>query len=434
MSERLLAFYGDDFTGSTDALESISLAGARTVLFLEPPTAAQLERYPDIQAIGVAGLTRSLGPGAMEKKLRPAFAALRELGVRHVHYKVCSTFDSSPMVGSIGQAIELGAEIFGGRFVPVLVGTPVLGRYCIFGNLFARYGIGSEGEIYRLDRHPAMSRHPVTPANESDLRRHLALQTQNKIALIDVLQLARPVPDICAAVDAEVAAGARIILFDALYPEHVVTLGTVFSRCAETSTPSFSVGSSSVDTALAAHWNADGTLQRRAEWPAIERAEPMLVISGSCSPVTAGQIEYALAHGFLGVRFDPASSDGAALFEVVAALRSGCSTLVYTNRGESTASPLPASRVGAALGTLAREAVAQTGIRRLVIAGGDTSSYAGRALGLEAVEMIAPLAPGAPLCRAHAPGSPADLLEINFKGGQVGAEDYFVRARHPHPL
>jgi uncharacterized protein YgbK (DUF1537 family) len=42
-----------------------------------------------------------------------------------------------------------------------------------------------------------------------------------------------------------------------------------------------------------------------------------------------------------------------------------------------------------------------------------------------AVEMIAPLAPGAPLGRAHAPGSPAHGLEVNFKGGQVGAPDYF---------
>ena len=64
-------------------------------------------------------------------------------------------------------------------------------------------------------------------------------------------------------------------------------------------------------------------------------------------------------------------------------------------------------------------------VRRVLIAGGDSSSYAARSLGIEAVEMIAPLAPGAPLCSAHAPGSPADGIEVNFKGGQVGAEDYF---------
>ena len=64
-----------------------------------------------------------------------------------------------------------------------------------------------------------------------------------------------------------------------------------------------------------------------------------------------------------------------------------------------------------------------------MVAGGDTSSYAARELGITALEMITPFLPGAPLCKAHAPGSPVDGLEVNFKGGQVGAEDYFVLMR-----
>ena len=81
---------------------------------------------------------------------------------------------------------------------------------------------------------------------------------------------------------------------------------------------------------------------------------------------------------------------------------------------------------GTALGRIVRGLLNHTGAaRRVVLAGGDTSSYAARALGIAAVEMLAPLAPGAPLCRAHAPGSPVDKLEVNFKGGQVGREDYF---------
>ena len=78
-----------------------------------------------------------------------------------------------------------------------------------------------------------------------------------------------------------------------------------------------------------------------------------------------------------------------------------------------------------ALGEVLRNALAQSSVRRVCIAGGDTSSFAARTLGIEALEMIAPLTPGAPLCRARAPGSPADNLEIVFKGGQVGAENYF---------
>src|SRR3984885_934667 len=72
MSNLLLTFYGDDFTGSTDALEQLTLAGIRTVLFIEPPTTAQLRKFPGLQAVGVAGMTRSMVTGAMEKELRLA--------------------------------------------------------------------------------------------------------------------------------------------------------------------------------------------------------------------------------------------------------------------------------------------------------------------------------------------------------------------------
>lgn len=111
-NECLLAFYGDDFTGSTDALEFLSRAGIRTMLFIEPPSQQQLAVYTGLQAIGVAGMTRSMSPAEMEETLRPAFNSLRELGPRHVHYKVCSTFDSSPQTGSIGKAIDVGASVF----------------------------------------------------------------------------------------------------------------------------------------------------------------------------------------------------------------------------------------------------------------------------------------------------------------------------------
>src|ERR1051326_4532907 len=108
----LICFYGDDFTGSTDALESLSQAGIRTVLFTKPPTQAQLAEYPGLQAVGVAGMTRSMRVADMKKELRHALAALRALNPRYVHYKVCSTFDSSPTVGSIGAVIDLAWEIF----------------------------------------------------------------------------------------------------------------------------------------------------------------------------------------------------------------------------------------------------------------------------------------------------------------------------------
>src|SRR4051812_6934361 len=115
----LICYYGDDFTGSTDAMEFLTRAGVRTALFIDTPGPEQMARYPGLRAVGVAGLTRSMTPDAMERELRPALSRLKALGAPVVHYKVCSTFDSSPRVGSIGRVIDVAVEIFDAPFVPL---------------------------------------------------------------------------------------------------------------------------------------------------------------------------------------------------------------------------------------------------------------------------------------------------------------------------
>jgi 3-oxoisoapionate kinase len=429
-----LTFYGDDFTGSTDALEQLTLAGVRTVLFIAPPTRRQLARFKNVQAIGVAGRTRSLTPGAMERELRPALKQLKALGAPHVHYKVCSTFDSSPKIGSIGRVIDVATKIFRAPFVPLLVAAPPLGRYCVFGNLFARFGIGSSGAIYRLDRHPSVSRHPITPMQEADLRLHLAKQTKQKIGLFDILIVARSPAEMRSALKKILAEDARIVLFDAIYNEQLKRVGELIDACASRKRPLFSVGSSGVEMALGAHWKKGRQGSRSIRMRSAAAAKPLLVVSGSCSAVTAGQISWALKRGFAEVVLRPnatvESSVHRAAMTTIKHLKAGRSVIVHT--GKRTAlKDNRTGRIGAMLGRVLRLAVEQTHCRRFCIAGGDTSSYVARALGIEAVEMIARLTPGAPLCRAHAPGSPIDGLEVVFKGGQVGAENYFATVREP---
>jgi len=432
----LLAFYGDDFTGSTDALEFLYRAGAKTVLFMEPPGVEQLKRYEGLQAIGVAGRSRSMRPDNMERELRPVFTALRALGAPHIHYKVCSTFDSSPTTGSIGKAIDIGASIFPASFVPVLGGAPALGRYCVFGNLFARMGIGSNGTIYRLDRHPSMSRHPVTPSDESDLRLHLGRQTKKKMGLLDILQIAKPAAEAQQALKDIVDSGAEAILFDALYEEQMAGIGRLIDAYASPGHTLFSVGSSGIEMALGAWWAAQGKLVPPQGWAAPGRAAPLLVASGSCSPVTTAQVARACSQGFKEIAMDAGTiaANGCAplmlqayVAEAIALIKQGNSVIIHTGKGQphAMAQAATAQVLGTALGLVVKEVVKQTAVKRLVIAGGDTASYAARALGIESVEMIAPLSPGAPLCRAHAPGSPVDGIEINLKGGQVGSDDYF---------
>jgi len=450
-AQLLLAYYGDDFTGSTDALEFLNRAGVKTLLFIEPPTQQQIDNYPDLQAIGVAGITRAMPPQQMEETLLPAFKALKELSPRHVHYKVCSTFDSSPAIGSIGKAIDTGVTVFGSRFTPVLVAAPVLGRYSFFGNLFARMGIGSTGEVFRLDRHPSMSKHPVTPAMESDLRVHLAQQTNKSIGLVDILAVKNGVGSTVNKLNDELQSGKEIVFFDALEERHLQTIGEVIDREAENETL-FSVGSSGIEMALGAHWSEAELVQPKTNWAQAGRAKSMLVVSGSCSPVTAKQIEYAAAHDFAEVELDTNAmavstdlvSSAAVYVELITQLiERGIQVVLHTSKGtddprfeqayqtfkqqglsQNDIRSKTAEVYGTALGLIAKGVAEKTKLQRLIIAGGDTSGYVARAVGIEAVEMIAPLTPGAPLCKAYGQGA-VNGLEVVFKGGQVGAETYF---------
>jgi uncharacterized protein YgbK (DUF1537 family) len=418
----LLAFYGDDFTGSTDALEFITRAGAKAVLFIEPPTTEQLQQFPQLDVIGVAGKTRSLSPGQMKEILIPAFEQLKASGAKQVHYKVCSTFDSSPAVGSIGKAIDCGAEVFQNKLIPVLGGAPSLGRYCVFGNLFARMGIGSNGKIYRLDRHPSMSKHPVTPADESDLRLHLGKQTTKKTGLIDIIQLEQPIEQWNDAVTDE-----EVVLVDAMYESQLIKIGEWMNGLEDDKTL-FSVGGSSVEAALGNYWNEKKVLNPVTEWKHPGKADSLLVISGSCSPVSAAQIEWAKANGFAEVVLDAVrivneNTIDEAIGDHVAKLLQQKNVIVHT--GVKELENLSSEKLGTALGSIAKQAVINSKVKRVVVAGGDTSSYAARAMEIDAVEMIAPLVSGAPFCKAYSKNENINGLEVNFKGGQVGGENYF---------
>jgi uncharacterized protein YgbK (DUF1537 family) len=99
---------------------------------------------------------------------------------------------------------------------------------------------------------------------------------------------------------------------------------------------------------------------------------------------------------------------------------------VIVHTGKKNEKNLSSEVLGKVLGTIAKKAVENANVKRVVIAGGDTSSYAARAMEIEALEMMAPLVPGAPLCKAHSGNKTINGIEVNLKGGQVGGEDYFV--------
>ncbi len=426
----LYTFYGDDFTGSTDVLEQLGANGIPSVLFLAPPTAAQLRQFSAVRAFGIAGDSRSRSPAWMSEHLPKIFASLRGFGPPVVHYKVCSTFDSSAAIGSIGHAIEIGLDTFAPTFVPIVIGAPHLRRFVLDGQLFAS---APDGNVHRIDRHP-MRDHPVTPMREPDVRRHLAAQTHLPIGLIADESL-HSLETAAAALDRQIAQGFRVVLFDTVDSAALSVIGRLLWRSAQQQ-PLFAAASSGLATALVAAWRAADLLMPPAPAVSVAPASPLLVVSGSCSATTARQIEWALDHGFHGIQIDPteltAKESARYRQKIIDAalhpLESGHDVVLYTALGRPT-SASAGETLGAALGAIIRDILHRVPVNRIVLCGGDTSSHAAQQLGLSALTWSASLQPGAPLCRAHflKPNTPP--LELVLKGGQVGTDDFFACAR-----
>jgi uncharacterized protein YgbK (DUF1537 family) len=440
----LVAFYGDDFTGSSASMEAFAWQGLKSVLFLDLPSPERLAEFADYRCIGVAGIARSKSPQWMDAHLPAIFRRLAQTGAPIVQYKVCSTFDSAPQTGSIGKAADIGAGLFPGP-IPMLVGDLGMGRLQAFGNLFAQ----ASGTYFRLDRHPTMAKHPSTPMQEADLARHLSLQSALPVANVSFQELKRG--DAAESIRRNYAAGSRIFSIDLIDEETLRAAGEAIWTAGERQT--FVIGSQGVQSALAAYWRAEGVLTAPPVETSVRAVDRVAVVSGSVSPMTKEQIAYATARGFEGVQLDlsqvsdPQAWD-AELHRAVAAcktaLSAGRDPLVFTALGpgdpavremkdrfshDAQAAEAANDRIGSGLGRILDRLIAETGLKRVVLSGGDSSSHAALQLRIDALTSVAKLAPGGPLCRAHSTDPSRNGMEIAMKGGQVGAADYFVTAR-----
>ncbi|WPP50952.1 four-carbon acid sugar kinase family protein [Catalinimonas niigatensis] len=454
LAPMLLSYYGDDFTGSSDVMEALALNGIPTALFLKPPTIEELESFElknkvsgeqtHLQAFGVAGISRSLTPGEMDRELPYIFSRISKIPTQFFHYKVCSTFDSSPGIGSIGHAVDIAYHYFPSDYIPMLIGAPSLNRYCIFGNLFARV----EDTTYRLDRHPTMSKHPVTPMGESDLRLHLARQTSRKVYLMDLFSLGLGEEERQQKFENLLSEKGNLVLFDTYDEKHLQNIGClIYNNRLHSS--QLLVGSSGIEYALCHAWQDKGDLQKPPDPPSPGKSDQLIVVGGSCAPPTQAQLEWAIQKGFADIRLDavklviPNESEDEVIRVkslMLNALEEGKSLVMYTALGPDDPSikataermkacgreDIPSSAILAGTqGRLVKEVLEITGKKRLVVAGGDTSGYVSRALGIYALETLMPIAPGAPLCTAHSHNPQFDGLEICLKGGQNGKANFF---------
>ncbi|MFB4258297.1 type III effector Hrp-dependent outer protein [Niallia circulans] len=436
MNRLLLGFYGDDFTGSTDAMEALDQYGLKTILFLRIPDQGMLKRFEDVDCIGVAGTARAKGLAGMKEELKPVFSFLRDLNPSFVHYKVCSTFDSSPETGSIGFASDLARRFFEKGSYPLLVAAPNLGRYTVFGHHFAAF----KDEVFRLDTHPVMARHPVTPMDEADLAKHLQKQTKQKIANVTILDLeAKSASEI---VKDESEAG--LIVYDALNRGHMEKVSEVlWEKRGERA--QFVVGSSGVEYALGEAMKRERPIERTDRVKKPSQAERIFAVSGSVSDVTKSQLLAAEAAGFHAIQipvelFTDEEKAEAFLADVAAMIAAKQKVVIYTAKGADDPAIVETRKhlsesgvakeeigifIGEKLGAWTKSILDRVDVRRVIISGGDTSGFVTSNLDIYGLEVLDSVAPGAPLCLAYSESEKFDGLEIALKSGQLGGEHFF---------
>lgn len=421
-------FYGDDFTGASDALATAAQGGWRSLMFLRVPDDALLARAGPLDCIGIAGAARAMAPAEMRAALAPVAALAQRLRPQLLHYKVCSTFDSAPAVGNIAVAVACLHGAVPSPGVVIVGGQPSLRRYCLFGQLFAST---ADGDVARIDRHPTMSRHPVTPMGEADLRRHLAQLGLTGLSLLPWTQLEG---------DASAHANAwpeGDVLVDAARPEHIRRIGQLLMD-GPARHGVLAVGSSSViEAALAGAERSPGPTPAPGAEPKPPQG-PVFVLAGSQSPNTARQVAAARSYDVVRIDAarlaDPAQTDyrTALADDCAQRLRAGHHVLACTMPASGDATPASAAPADAralahAGGRLLVDVLARVPLARVGVAGGDTSSHAVLALDAWGLSFIRRVAPGVPLCRVHSDRPALDGLQIMLKGGQMGADDLFER-------
>ena len=446
MNPLLLAFYGDDFTGSADAMEALTINGVKTALFLGHPTEERLKAsLSNLQAVGISGTSRTMTPAQMDDELPAQLALLNSLQARLIHYKVCATFDSSPRIGSIGHAADIAFDVIKPSCGVIVQGIPLLGRYIVFGNHFTVFG----DRRFRLDRHPVMSKHPITPMDESDIRVHFARMSKKTVALIDLLHLEESRESLSDRFDRCIEDN-DIVLFDTLNDKNLFEIGRLIHEKSET-LKIFAIGSSGFEYAMARYWRASGLVSEPPQFPSVGPADRLIVVSGSAAANTAEQINYALAHGFAGIALntDRLVDEKTAEDERKRVIKQGLAylaedknLLLYTTIGPDAPiigktvervrqlgiDPSETGKIiGKQQGLILRALLEEIGIRRVCVAGGDTCSYTLRQLDIHSLELLMPIAPAAPMCRAFSDNSRFDGLQVASKGGQIGAPDYFLQ-------
>ncbi|MFC8093021.1 3-oxo-tetronate kinase [Streptomyces sp. NPDC057301] len=412
-----LGCLADDFTGATDLANNLVRAGMRVVQLIDVPEDRIDGQAIDADAVVIALKSRTTpASDAVDASLR-ALAWLRSAGAEQIYFKYCSTFDSTP-VGNIGPVTEALMDALGADFTIATPAFPDNGRTVFKGHLFV-------GDVLLSDS--GMRHHPLTPMTDSNLVSVLRAQTGRPVGLVDHTVVAGGGDAVRTRFDELRKEGVGVAIVDAVSNNDLVRLGEAVRDL-----PLVTAGSG-LAIGLPANWGFEPSAAAAQLPPADGHAA---VVSGSVSDATNGQVLEFLRTGRPAYSVDPlriaAGEDvaGQALAFADAHLADG-PVLVYSTEAPDTVRAVQ-GRLGAAEAgelverTLARVArgLVDRGVRRLVVAGGETSGAVVQALGIARLRIGPQIAPGVPWCAATLHGG--DTLHITLKSGNFGGPDFFT--------
>ncbi|MDF2095867.1 3-oxo-tetronate kinase [Aquibaculum arenosum] len=413
----LLGCIADDVTGASDLASTLVREGMRTVQVLGVPASDWTP--PDVDAVVVALKSRTAPVAEAVRQSLEALEWLRGAGARQIFFKYCSTFDSTD-AGNIGPVAEALLEALGGEQTIYCPAFPTNGRSIYQGHLF----VGD-----RLLSESGMENHPLTPMTDADLVRVLGRQTRHPVGLVPYASVSGGAEAIRTALDELRAEGKRHAIVDALDDAHLRAIGKAVADL------SLVTGGSGVALGLPENFRRSGLLQAEVSDALPEIAGAAAVLSGSCSRATNAQVAHFAAKR-PALRLDPlALARGAQSVETIldwARPKMGAEPILIYATAEPDAVAAVQSELGReAAGTLVEETLAgvakglvAAGLRRLVVAGGETSGAVVAALGIAALRIGPEIDPGVPWTATL--GEPPLLLAL--KSGNFGTVDFFEKA------
>jgi uncharacterized protein YgbK (DUF1537 family) len=415
-----LGCIADDYTGASDLANTLTRAGLRTVQTIGIP--ADDLALPEVDAVVVSLKSRSIEAGLAVSRSRAADKWLRGRGARHVLFKICSTFDSTN-AGNIGPVMDALRADCGEANVLVTPAFPETGRTVYQGNLFV-------GAV-PLNESP-LKDHPLNPMHDSNLVRVLARQSKTQIGLVDLATVTRGTDAVRARLADLASKGIGAAIIDAVFDRDLETIGLVAAE------HRLSVGASGIGLGLGRALVSTGKVRSAAASGEAGAAVggPAACLAGSCSQATLKQI--ASAEKVMPVlHLDPdriltGAGEAQRVLDWARPRLAEGPVLIASSSTPDQVAALQARHGRDAAGHAIEQAMAdiaeglvKSGVRRLVVAGGETSGAVVDRLKIPGFLVGVEIAAGVPVLRAV--GLQGDML-LALKSGNFGGAEFFSDA------